>query len=113
MFGLLFGLAIGDIDLVPSLPAHAYLLALGVLSQSVGYLAIQASLPRLPAVVASLLLFVQPMTTLLLGVVILGELPSAAQVAGVLLVLGGLVLATGSAGRLRAAAMASRGPGTA
>ncbi len=59
------------------------------------------------------------MTTLLLGVVLLGELPSAAQVAGVLLVLGGLVLATGSAGRLRAAAMASRGtrdgvgPGTA
>ena len=55
---------------------HAYLLALGVLSQSVGYLAIQASLPRLPAVITSVLLFVQPVTTMLLGAVLLGELPS-------------------------------------
>ncbi len=113
VFGLVFGLAIGDVNLVPSLPAHAYLLALGVLSQSVGYLAIQASLPRLPAVVASLLLFVQPMTTLLLGTVLLGELPSPAQLLGVLLVIGGLALATGSVGRLRAAAMPSRGSGPA
>ena len=51
VFALVFGLAVGDIDLVPSLPAHAYLLALGVLSQSIGYLAIQVSLPRLPAVI--------------------------------------------------------------
>ena len=48
-------------------PAHAYLLALGVLSQSVGYLAIQASLPRLPAVITSVLLFVQPVTTVCWG----------------------------------------------
>ena len=64
---LLFGLAAGDIDLVPSLPSHAYLLALGVLSQSVGYLAIQSSLPRLPAVITSVLLLVQPVTTVVLG----------------------------------------------
>ena len=91
----MFGLAIGDIDLVPSLPGHAYLLALGVLSQSIGYLAIQASLPRLPAVIASVLLFVQPMTTLLLGAILLAELPSPAQLAGVALVLFGIALATG------------------
>jgi len=108
LFGLLFGLAVHDIDLVPSLPAHAYLLALGVLSQSIGYLAIQASLPRLPAVIASLLLFVQPVTTLFLGTVLLGELPSPAQVTGVLLVIGGLALATGSIERLRTAGVSSR-----
>ncbi len=31
----LFGAAIGDLDLMPKLPAHAYLLALGICSQSV------------------------------------------------------------------------------
>jgi drug/metabolite transporter (DMT)-like permease len=113
VFGLVFGLAVHDINLVPSLPAHAYLLALGVLSQSIGYLAIQASLPRLPAVIGSLLLFVQPMTTLILGTVLLGELPSPAQIVGVLLVIGGMAVATGSVRRLRAAAMPSRGAGRA
>jgi drug/metabolite transporter (DMT)-like permease len=110
---LAFGLAIGDLDLVPSLPSHVYLLALGILSQSVGYLAIQASLPRLPAVIASLLLFVQPLTTMLLGTLLLGELPSPVQVFGVLLVIGGLALATGSLGRVRGAVLPSRGPGAA
>jgi drug/metabolite transporter (DMT)-like permease len=103
-----FGLAIGDLDLVPSFPAHAYLVALGVLSQSVGYLAIQLSLPRLPAVMTSLLLFVQPVTTLVLGTVLLGELPSPGQVLGVLLVIGGMALATGSVGRLLSAALPTR-----
>jgi drug/metabolite transporter (DMT)-like permease len=99
----LFGVAIGDIDFVPSVPAHAYLLALGVLSQSIGYLAIQASLPRLPAVITSVLLLVQPVTTMFLGAILLAELPSAAQLAGVALVIGGIALATGSLGRVRRA----------
>jgi drug/metabolite transporter (DMT)-like permease len=97
---LLFGAAVGDIDLVPTLPAHAWLLALGVLSQSVGYLVIQASLPRLPAVITSVLLLVQPVTTVLLGAVILGEAPSSFQLAGVGLVIFGIALATGGVRRL-------------
>ena len=104
----MFGLLVNDIDLVPSLPSHAYLLALGVLSQSIGYLAIQASLPRLPAVITSVLLFVQPVTTMLLGTVLLGELPSPAQVAGVALVIVGMALATGSVRWLRATALPAR-----
>jgi drug/metabolite transporter (DMT)-like permease len=104
----LFGSAIGDIDFVPSLPAHAYLLALGVLSQSIGYLAIQASLPRLPAVITSVLLLVQPVTTMFLGAILLAEVPSAAQLAGVALVIGGIALATGSLGRI-GRALAARG----
>lgn len=98
-----FGAAAGDLDLVPSLPSHAHLLALGVLSQSVGYLVIQSSLPRLPAVITSVLLLVQPVTTVALGAVLLGELPSPAQLAGVGLVLAGIALATGAVGRLAAA----------
>ena len=107
----LFGIAVGDIDFVPSLPAHAYLLALGVLSQSVGYLAIQASLPRLPAVITSVLLLVQPVTTVLLGAILLRELPSPAQLAGVALVIGGIALATGSLGRIRTALGSGAGSG--
>jgi drug/metabolite transporter (DMT)-like permease len=105
-----FGAFAGDLDLVPALPAHAYLLALGVLSQSVGYLVIQASLPRLPAVITSVLLLVQPATTVVLGAVLLGELLSVAQLAGVGLVLGGIALATGALRRVRSALSARPRP---
>jgi drug/metabolite transporter (DMT)-like permease len=98
---LLFGLVVGDIDLRPSLPAHAYLLALGVLSQSIGYLAIQVSLPRLPAVITSVLLLVQPVTTVVLCAILLRELPSPFQLAGVVLVIVGIALATGGLARIR------------
>ncbi len=99
----LFGAAIGDLDLDPGLPALASLLALGILSQSVGYLFIQVSLPRLPAVITSVLLFVQPITTMFLGAVLLAEAPSGWQLAGVALVLGGMALATGAPARVRVA----------
>ncbi len=104
----LFGAAIGDLDLAPGLPAHLYLLALGILSQSIGYLFIQTSLPRLPAVITSVLLLVQPVATLVLGAILLAEAPSGWQLAGVALVLGGMALATGAPARIRAA-MAPRG----
>jgi drug/metabolite transporter (DMT)-like permease len=98
---LLFGGAAGDLDLVPSLPAHGYLLAYGVLSQSIGYLLIQVSLPRLPAVLTSAILLAQPVMTVGLAIVLLGEAPSPGQVAGILLVVLGLAMATGVLGRLR------------
>jgi drug/metabolite transporter (DMT)-like permease len=104
----LFGAAIGDLDLAPGVPALAYLLALGVLSQSVGYLFIQVSLPRLPAVITSVLLLVQPVATMVLGAILLAELPSPWQLVGVALVLGGMALATGAPARIRAA-LATRG----
>ena len=100
---LAFGTVAGDIDLVPSLPSHAYLLALGILSQSIGYLLIQASLPVLPAVITSVLLLVQPVTTVFLGAILLRELPSPAQLLGVILVIGGIALATGAPARIREA----------
>lgn len=104
----LFGAGVGDLDLTPSLPAHLHLLALGILSQSIGYLFIQASLPKLPAVITSVLLLVQPVTTLILGAALLAEAPSVPQLAGVALVLGGMALATGAPARMRAALAASR-----
>ena len=97
----LFGALVGNLDLVPSLPAHAYLLAYGISSQSIGYLLIQVSLPRLPAVLTSAILLAQPVMTVVLAIILLGEAPSPGQIAGVGLVVVGLALATGTIARVR------------
>jgi drug/metabolite transporter (DMT)-like permease len=99
----LLGAAGGSLDLTPGWPALGYLIAYGVVSQSIGYVAIQTALPRLPAVTSSVLLLVQPVSTLVLGVLLLGEEPSAAQLLGVVLVVAGIGLATGALGRIAAA----------
>lgn len=102
------GVALGRVDLVPSWPAHAWLLVLALNSQVVGWLLISYALPRLPAVVTSVLLLLQPATAVLLGMVLLGEAPSVVQLGGVLLILLGIVVATASdtAARRRAPATA-------
>jgi len=95
------GLAIGDLDLTPGLASLAWLAVLGVTSQSIGYLCISLALPRLPAVVTSIILLTQPVVTVGLSVVLLGERPSIAQLAGVALVIGGIAVATIPLARLR------------
>ena len=96
-----FGLAVGDLDLTPALASLGWLALLGLTSQSLGYLLISISLPRLPAVVTSIILLSQPVATVALSMVLLSEAPSAAQLAGVGLVIGGIALATVPVGRLR------------
>ena len=59
-----------------------------------GWLLISVSLPRLPAALTSVLLLVQPIGAVLLAFVILGERPSGLQLAGVAVVLAGVLLAT-------------------
>ena len=54
------GRSSGDLDLAPPLASLGWLALLGVTSQSIGYLCISISLPRLPAVVTSIILLVQP-----------------------------------------------------
>jgi drug/metabolite transporter (DMT)-like permease len=88
------GVAIGDVELVPDPEALAWLVTLALTSQVLGWLLISISLPRLQAAVASVLLTIQPVASVLLGVVLLSEAPSALQVAGVGLVLAGVLLAT-------------------
>ena len=87
-------LALGKLEVVPTWPAHAYLITLGLTSQVLGWLLISSSLPRLPAALTSVLLTLQPVGSVLLGVVLLSERPTAVQLVGVLFVLSGLVLAT-------------------
>lgn len=91
---LLIGALWGDLDLVPSWPAHGWLLLLALTSQVVGWLLISASLPRLPAALTSILLTVQPVGSVILGVIIFSESPSLLQLAGVAAILTGLVLTT-------------------
>jgi drug/metabolite transporter (DMT)-like permease len=94
VFALIAGLIIGDVNLAPSWPSHAWLLVLALSSQVVGWLLISVSLPRLPAALTSVLLTIQPVGSVLLGVILLGESPSALQVVGVVAIFAGIVVAT-------------------
>ncbi len=87
------GTILGEFDPIPSWPAHGWLLVLAFTSQVAGYLLISFSLPRLPAVLTSIILMVQPVTTVALGAVLLGESPSGFQLTGVGLVIAGLLVA--------------------
>jgi drug/metabolite transporter (DMT)-like permease len=91
---LAIGLVVGDLDLVPSWPAHGWLFTLALTSQVVGWLLISASLPRLPAAQTSVLLTIQPVGSVILGVIIFSESPSGLQLVGVAAILTGLVLVT-------------------
>jgi len=88
------GLALRELDLAPTWPAHGWLLLLAVSSQVLGWLLIASSLPRLPAAQTSLLLTLQPVGSVLLGVVLLGEEPTVVQLAGVACILAGLIVVT-------------------
>jgi drug/metabolite transporter (DMT)-like permease len=95
------GWIIGDLDLAPPLASLGWLAILGLTSQSIGYLCISLALPRLPAVVTSIILLTQPVATIGLSVLLLAERPSIAQLAGVALVIGGIAVATIPLARLR------------
>jgi len=94
LFTIPAGLALGELDFLPPLSAHLWLLVLALSSQVFGWLLITLSLPRLPAVVTSVLLTLQPVCSVLFAAVLLDEDPSALQLAGVAAILGGLLLAS-------------------
>ncbi|HZM74030.1 MAG TPA: DMT family transporter [Candidatus Polarisedimenticolia bacterium] len=99
----LVGIALNDLNPIPSWPNHGWLALLGVTSQSAGYLLISISLPRLPSLLVSILLLSQPVVTVILARFLLNETPSPIQVLGAVLVLGGIALATVPAARVRGA----------
>ncbi len=59
-----------------------------------GWLLIAVALPRLPASLTSVVLTVQPVGSVLLGIVLLGEQPAPLQLAGVVVIVAGIVIAT-------------------
>ena len=88
---LAFGLAIGVDDLAPAWPSAVWLVTLAVTSQVLGWLLITVSLPRLPAAMTSMILTIQPIASVALGAILLGQDPSVLQLGGVALILMGLV----------------------
>jgi len=94
IFSLLIGLPLGEVDLVPTWPAHGWLLLLALGVQVVGWLLISISLPRLPAAITSVVLTLQPVGSVLLGIWILSEAPSDLQLLGVAFILAGLLMTT-------------------
>lgn len=89
----LLGLALDpQFSVQPSWPAHGWLVALAVVVQVGGWLALSVALPRLPAVEGSTLLLIQPVGTLLWGRLLFGEAPSPRQWLGAAVVLVGLAV---------------------
>ena len=88
------GAVVGDLDLTPSWSAQGWLVLLALSSQVLGWLLISISLPRLPAVVTSISLTLQPVCSVIFAAIILGESPSALQLLGAAGILAGLVIAS-------------------
>jgi drug/metabolite transporter (DMT)-like permease len=88
---ILVGLPLGELDLTPHWPSAGWLFLLATTSQVLGWLLITLSLPRLPAAATSLILTIQPIGSVILGAILLGQDPSILQLAGVACILAGLV----------------------
>ena len=79
-------------------------------SQTLGWLLITSSLPRLPAAISSLTLLLQPAAAMLLAAIVLGERPSLIQIAGAVVVCTGVLAVSLTASSPRpATARAPRG----
>ncbi|TDD00816.1 DMT family transporter [Nonomuraea deserti] len=72
----------GGADFTPNWPAHGWLLLLALGPQVLGWSLITFSLPRQPAALTALLLLIQPMTTVGISALALGERPSVLQLTG-------------------------------
>jgi drug/metabolite transporter (DMT)-like permease len=104
----LVALAVGPfwhgLDLLPGWSAFGWLFAIALAGQVASYLLIAGALPRLQAGVGAALLLFQPIGSVLLGALILGERPSLLQYAGCAVVLAALYLAVIGSHRDRAGA---------
>jgi drug/metabolite transporter (DMT)-like permease len=104
------GLVTGELDLVPAWPGHAWLIVMALVAQVFAGLSLAVALPRLPAVTTSLILLVQPVLAVVLAIALLDESPSALQLAGVGLVLIGVLAGSiPGRGRVREPAAATMG----
>ena len=82
------------IDFEPKFPTHGWLLALAILSQVMGWLAIAHSLPRLPAAYTSFAILLQPTFTIIWVILLLAESPSLQQSIVMFLILCSIVAVT-------------------
>jgi drug/metabolite transporter (DMT)-like permease len=92
----------GESFLIPDLQSGLSLVALGLMSQTVGWLLITHSLPRIPAAVAGLLLLLQPSLSFVWDVLFFGRATSTTAWAGVALALSAIYLGATSERKLPA-----------
>ncbi len=96
------GLALGELDPTPPVESAAWLATLALTSQVVGWLLISVSLVRLPAVITSILLTLQPVGSVVFAAALLAERPSPLQIAGTAAILAGLLIASAARAERRA-----------
>jgi len=95
---VLLGLMSGGLQLAIPWRSLGWLLVLTLTSGIVGWLLITRSLPHLPATVSALILLLEPAGAIVLGAIVLSQRPSLLQIAGAVLVCGGvLIVARGQA----------------
>lgn len=92
--GLLFAPLDPEFAFAPSWPSHGWLLLLAVGAQVIAWLLIAYTLPRIEAWESSVVLVLQPAGTILWAFLIFGETFSAIQWAGLLLLVGGVAIAS-------------------
>jgi len=103
---VVLGLALGDFHHGPTWSAVGWLALLALTSQVIGWLLITLSMPKLAAGMIGALLLIQPAGSVVLSYLFLGERPSPLQLAGVVLMLAGVVIAV--SGRAPAAPYSRR-----
>ena len=94
---VLIGLAFGGFAWHIPWPSFGWLLLLSLTSQTLGWLLITSSLPRLPAAISSLTLLLQPAAAMLLAAIVLDERPTLIQIAGAVVVCCGVLAVSLSA----------------
>ena len=94
LFAAVGGIVVGDIDWMPGPESQAWLVLLALSSQVLGWLLISVSLPRLPALLTSIVLMLQPVSAVFLAALLLSEAPSGVQLVGVAIVIAGVAVAT-------------------
>ncbi len=99
--GLLFiglmpltSIGVEPIDFQPTFPSHGWLIFLAIFCQVVGWTAITYALPRLPGAKTSFAVLLQPVLTIMWGLLLLQEQPSFQQSTGILLILGSVIAVT-------------------
>jgi drug/metabolite transporter (DMT)-like permease len=105
----LTGVALGELDPVPGWEAQLWLVVLALSSQVVGWLLISLSLPRLPAVLTSVLLMLQPLLAVVFAALLVDERPSPLQLAGAGAILAGVLLASTTRRRAAVASQPAHG----
>lgn len=88
------GLDIEPINFTLSWPGHGWLILLAISCQIIGWIAITFALPRLPAAHTSFAVLLQPVLTIVWGVILLSETPSLQQVVGMTLIFSAIIAVT-------------------